>query len=77
MKVFIVATLLVAASAIREPIQADEVACSVTCVKESEDDKIIVTHHDANINDHTVHRCYHDDSISSTHCACDCSNTTF
>jgi hypothetical protein len=68
MKVFIVATLLVAASAIREPIQADEVACSVTCVKESEDDKIIVTHHDANINDHTVHRCYHD----GANCVCFC-----
>ena len=55
-------------------VQCEE-KCSVTCDVDATSG-VLTTHHDT-ATGHAFHRCYHDDSISSTHCACDCKNTAF
>jgi hypothetical protein len=49
--------------------------CSMTCTLDSAT-KVVSAIHDATTG-HAFHRCYHDDTVSATHCACQCSDTAY
>jgi hypothetical protein len=56
-------------------ISTGAASCSMTCTIDAVSN-ILSTQH-ITTSGHAFHRCYHDDAVSATHCACQCSNTAY